>query len=263
MTREDLLGDQRRAGTPIRSSFPQERGGDRAAGPMHHFVRERRLLALQLYLLLHCVAQAEPWDVWLPAMAWARALDKTKPGAEATISRNWAWLAQHQLVRSERDKRLRRVYLLEEDGSGNEYERPTGNFFMLPLAFFGDEWHQKLSLAGTAALLIGLNSRPVFQLRKEHAAGWFGVSADTLQRGLDELRDYGLLAIEQRRIAAPRTRQGWTVVNEYGLLAPFAKAIRPTDDDNAEPDQTADLPVPSIAADRTSPTPTTTTRSRP
>ena len=240
MTREDLLGEQHRPGTPIRSSFIQERGGDRAPGPLHHFVRERRLLALQLYLLLHCVAQADPWDAWLPAMAWARALDKTKPGAEATISRNWAWLEDHRLVRSERDKRLRRVYLLEEDGLGAAYERAKGNFFMLPLAFFRDEWHQKLSLAGTTVLLIALNKRPVFQLRKEHEAGWYGVSADTLQRGLDELRDHGLITIAPRRIAAPRTRLGWTVVNEYGLLAPFAKAVRPADsttesDNEAEP----------------------------
>jgi hypothetical protein len=234
MTREDLLGEQRRPGTPIRSSFLQEHGGERAPGPLHHFVRERRLLALQLYLLLHCIAQGEPWDAWLPAMAWARALDKTKPGAEATVSRNWAWLEDRQLVQSERDKRLRRVYLLEEDGSGREYERAKGHFFMLPLAFFRDEWHQKLSLAGAVVLLIALNKRAVFQLRKEHEADWYGVSADTLQRGVDELRDHGLITITPRRIAAPRTRQGWTVVNEYSLLAPFAKAVRPADADKTE-----------------------------
>ena len=225
-TREDLLGGQHRPGAPIRSSFVQERGGARAPGPLHHFVRERRLLALQLYLLLHCVARAEPWDARLAAMAWARALDKTSAGAEATISRNWAWLEDRQLVRSERDKRLRRVYLLKEDGSGDEYTRPKGNFFSLPLAFFRDEWHQRLSLAGTAVLLIALDREPAFQLRKEHASGWFAISADTLQRGLDELRDHDLLSIRPRRFAAPRTRQGWTMANEYRLLGPFAKKIR-------------------------------------
>lgn len=230
LTREDLLGDQRRRGTPIRSSFLQERGGDRAPGPLHHFVHERRLLALQLYLLVHCIARSEPWDAWLPAMAWARALDKTRPGAEATISRNWAWLEDHALIRSERDKRLRRVFLLQEDGSGEEYSRPKANFFSLPLAFFRHEWHQRLSLAGTAVLLIALERPSPFQLRKEHASGWFGVSADTLQRGLDELREYDLLAIRPRRFAAPRTRQGWTMANEYRLLGPFAKPERSTED---------------------------------
>lgn len=225
-TRDDLLGGQQRRGAPIRSSFLQERGGDRASGPLNHFVRERRLLALQLYLLLHCIARAEPWDAWLPAMAWARALDKTRPGAEATISRNWAWLEDKDLVRSERDKRLRRVYLLMEDGSREEYERPTGNYFTLPLAFFLDEWDQKLALPGTAILLIALSLKPRFQLRTEHAAGWYGISADTLQRGLDELRSVDLLDVTPRRVAAPRTRRGWTYVNEYRLRGPFSKPER-------------------------------------
>ena len=163
-------------------------------------------------------------------MAWARALDKTRPGAEATISRNWAWLEDHDLVWSERDKRLRRVYLLQEDGSGEDYERPKGNYFTLPLAFFLDEWHQRLSLAGTAVLLIALSLKPRFQLRTEHAAAWYGISADTLQRGIDELRDLGLLDVTPRRIAAPRTRRGWTYVNEYRLLGPFAKTERASDE---------------------------------
>jgi hypothetical protein len=233
-TREDLLGGQQRRGAPIRSAFLQERGGARAPGPLHLFVRERRLLALQLYLMLHCVARADPWDAWLPAMAWARALDKTRPGAEATISRNWHWLEEHSLVRSERDRRLRRVFLLKEDGSGEDYARATGHYFTIPLAFFLDDWHQKLSLAGTAVLLIARDLRPPFQLRKEHASDWYGVSADTLQRGLDELRDSGLLDVKPRRIAAPRTRQGWTLVNEYRLLAPFSRPEPRPDDADAE-----------------------------
>ncbi|MDA0163150.1 hypothetical protein OM076_22945 [Solirubrobacter ginsenosidimutans] len=190
---------------------------------------ERRPLALQLYLLLHCVARADPWHGWLPAMAWARALDKTQPGAEATISRNWSWLESERLIRSDRYKRLRRVFLLREDGSGTEYTRPTGNYFTLPLAYFLDEWHQKLSLSGTVVLLIARDLQVPFQLRKEHASGWYGVSADTLQRGIDELRDHGLLSITPKRIAAPRTRQGWTMVNEYRLLAPFTKPEPPSD----------------------------------
>jgi hypothetical protein len=85
-------------------------GGARAAGPLQHFVHEHRLFGLQLYLLLHWLAMGEPWDASLRAMAWARALDKTRPAGEATISRNWTWLGEHQLIRSERRKRLRQVF---------------------------------------------------------------------------------------------------------------------------------------------------------
>src|SRR4051812_16342428 len=96
-TRQDLLGGQTRRGPSIRSAFIQERGGARAPGPLHFFVRERRLFALQLYLLLHCIARSAPWDAALPASTWARALDKTNKGAEGTVSRSWSWLAEHRL----------------------------------------------------------------------------------------------------------------------------------------------------------------------
>lgn len=100
-TRDDLLGSQTRRGPAIRSAFLQERGGARAPGPLHRFVRERRLFALQQYLLLHCLALGYPWDAGLPAGTWARALDKTNKGAEGTVSRSWLWLIEQQLVRTD------------------------------------------------------------------------------------------------------------------------------------------------------------------
>jgi hypothetical protein len=228
MTRAALLDGQTRLGPPIRAAFLQERGGQRAPGALHRFVNGRRLFGLQLYLLLHTVALADPWDGWLPAAVWGRALDHEGRGAEATVSRNWDWMEDLALVTSRREKRMRRVFLLREDGSGEAYSRPKGHFFYVPLAYFRDDWYSKLSLAGTAVLLIGLSLEQPFQLRTEHAAGWYGVSADTLQRGLDELRDHQLLTITPRRIPAPKLRQGWTVANEYRLQGAFARQDRVT-----------------------------------
>jgi hypothetical protein len=223
-TRDDLLGSQTRRGPAIRSAFLQERGGARAPGPLHRFVRERRLFALQQYLLLHCLALGYPWDAGLPAGTWARALDKTNKGAEGTVSRSWLWLIEQQLVRTERDNRLVRAYLLTEDGSGTEYSR-SRDFFYLPLAFFRDGWHKELSLAATSVLLIGLNKskrRPWFQLRTEQQSQWYGISPDTLQRGLDELRDGTLLHSHPRQVRDNKARFGTTTVNEYLLLDAFA-----------------------------------------
>jgi hypothetical protein len=90
-----------------------------------------------------------------------------------------------------------------------------------------DGWSDELSLAAIAVLLIALDQKPTFRLVKERASGYFAISADTLQRGVDELRDAGLLHIDQRRIAASKLRQGWTLVNEYRLLGAFAKRERP------------------------------------
>jgi hypothetical protein len=187
-------------------------------------VRERRLFALQLYLLLHCLARSHPWDVALPASTWARALDKTNEGAEGTVSRSWTWLKEQQLVRTQRDHRVVRAYLRIEDGSGAEYSR-SRDFFYLPLAYFRDSWHKRLSLAATSVLLIALDKskrQPWFQLRTQQQSRWYGISPDTLQRGLDELRDAELLQIHPRRVRDNKARFGTTTVNEYLLLDAFA-----------------------------------------
>jgi hypothetical protein len=147
--------------------------------------------------------------------------------SETTVSRNWTWLEERKLVRSERDHRVRKVFLLMEDGSGKAFKRPTGKhrgFFKLPYQYFTQRWHKELRLAGKATLLICLAQAPTFTLPTEHASGWYGISADTLQRGLDELRDLGLLKTWTRAKKAPRTRFGFTVENHYALQGPFVRA---------------------------------------
>lgn len=222
-TRDALLGSQHRGRTAIRSAFVQERGGERAPGPLHKFVRERRLFALQLYLLLHCVASGKPWDYAMPAASWARALDRTNASGEATVSRSWSWLKDQQLVRTKREGRTLRVWLLHEHGTGEEYTR-SRDFFYLPFAFFREAWHTKLDLAGAVVLLLALERsryQPWFELRTEPASEWFGISADTLQRGLDELQHHNLLRVETRKVRVPKARTGFAIVNSYALLGSF------------------------------------------
>lgn len=237
-TRLALLGGQHRLGPPIRRAFIQEFGGARAPGPLHHFVTDRRYFALKLYLLHHCLPLKAPWDAYLPAAVWARALDRTRPGAEATVSRSWKYLRDLHLIRTRRDRRLARTYLLNESGSGAEYKR-SRQYFRLPLAYFLDDWYAKLALPGTVTLLIALDrsrTREWFELPKERAAIWFGISADTLQRGFDELRDNGLIEVDQRPVTNARARFGWTPMNFYRLLGDFSRSgiERPTSDEEDE-----------------------------
>jgi DNA-binding transcriptional ArsR family regulator len=232
-TREDLLGVQTRFGPPIRSIFLQEHGGRRRPGPLHRFIQDRRAFALQLYLLLHCLARQKPWDATLPAATWARALDKPNAGAESTVSRSWAWLKNERLVRIERRHRKVQAFLLTEDGSGAAYTR-SNNFFYFPLAYFRNDWHKQLNLSATSVLLIALHhsrSTPWFQLRTERESSWFGISPDTLQRGLDELREAGVLLVHPRRVRDNRARYGTTLVNEYLLVGDLAQ--RGSDDAEA------------------------------
>jgi hypothetical protein len=232
-TLDDLVrfSRQRRTLAPLRRAFLQAPGKRNTPGPMHLFVSGRRDLAFDLYLLLHCGAAAKPWDVALPAMAWARALDRPQTlTSETTVSKNWTWLEQQGLVRSERFQRLRKVYLLREDGSGQEYTRPTTGeahgYFQLPFAFFTERWHKKLTLRAKATLLICLAQKPPFELRTEHATERYGLSPDSMQRGLDELRAHGLLTttVDYRR--APRARLGFTLVHLHELKGDLAKPAR-------------------------------------
>jgi DNA-binding PadR family transcriptional regulator len=233
-TLDDLLNftRQRRTSTPLRRSFLQA-VENRAAGPMHGFVSGRRDLALDLYLLLHCGAAAGEFDVALPAMAWARALDRPQTlASETTISKNWTWLEANRLVQSHRVRRLRKMYLLREDGSGKRYSRPKvgepgHGYFDFPFSYFTQRWHKTLSLRAKATLLICLAQKPPFELRTEHATTWYGVSPDSMQRGLDELREHCLLATRVVYREAPRARLGFTQVHLHELLGDFAIAEKP------------------------------------
>jgi hypothetical protein len=213
---------------PIRRALLQAPGKRNTPGPMHQFVSGRRDLALDLYLLLHCGAAAAPFDVVMPAMAWARALNRPQTlTSETTVSKNWTWLEEHQLVRSERSQRLRKVYLLKEDGSGAEYVRPSAGdghgYFSLPFEFFTDRWHERLTLRAKATLLICLAQQPPFELRTEHATHRYGLSPDSMQRGLDELREHHLLSTIADYRVAPRARLGFTQVHLHRLKKPFTK----------------------------------------
>ncbi len=160
-------------------------------------------------------------------MSWGRMLAMPETAAtEATISRNWSWLEKQGLVRTERDRRIRKVYLLMEDGSGRPYARSSGEgrgFFKLPYEYFTQGWHRKLTLAAKVALLVSLAQAPTFTLPKEHASRWYGISADTLQRGIDELQSEDLLKAWMRSKKAPRARFGFTMERHYRLKAPFAR----------------------------------------
>jgi hypothetical protein len=222
--RTELLDSQRRDRVSVRVDLCQEFGGERRHGPLHLFVNGRRLFALQLYLLLLCLAKGDPWDKEISGTSWALALDQQGPGAESKVSRNWSWLAGNNLVRTERRGRHLQVFRLHESGNGEEFTRPTGHFFYFPFAYFTEEWHTKLSLAATATLLISLSSsrnKPWFALPLEQAADWFSISADTLNRGFDELRDHGLVTSHLRRVRDPRARGGTKPLSEYTLLGSF------------------------------------------
>jgi hypothetical protein len=214
----------RRTYVPIRRSFVQDpkRGG--GAGPIASFVHQRRSRTLDLYLLAHAVASAPPFDVCFPATVWARALGiSDQPGAGSTISKHWTWLVQRGLIQSERSGRLRKVTLLKEDGSGLPYKHPgrEGNYFKLPYAYWEGNFHNRMGLPAKAVLLIALSLKDEFLLPTKQGAAWYGLSRDTVRKGLRTLRLLGILEMQEVRKKAPLAPLGFTMERRYTLKEPF------------------------------------------
>jgi hypothetical protein len=224
-----LLERSGRQDVPVRRSFVQRpiRGG--GAGPLAAFVSNRRSRALDLYLLAHAVASAPPYTVTFPARVWVRALGLgPQSSSETLVSRTWTWLEDHNLIVTRRVGRFREIQLLKEDGSGDAYRHPgeegasdRGHYFKLPHAYWDANYHNRLGLPAKAVLLIALSLRDDFILPTEKGSDWYGLSSDTVRKGLSDLRLHGLLAMRAQAKAAPLTALGYTMQRHYRVEPPL------------------------------------------
>jgi hypothetical protein len=221
---------------PLRRTFLQQHdptGGHIVPGPLATLVAAGDLTGLRLYLLLLARASGEPWNVHLPAAVWARALGialPTSKTATSTISKAWLRLVRHLLVQRGRYKRMADVTLLCEDGSGLPYTAPGASgesYLRIPLALWrqgpdeGGRWYQVLTLPELAVLLIARGNGDHFRLPFEVAPTWYGLSADSVARGVRGLHRHGLLSIDKTFKKAPLSPVGYTAEHRYTLLAPM------------------------------------------
>lgn len=223
---------QRHKDVAIRRVFLQQRNGSATVpGPLHHFVQNHDERGLDLYLLVRLIAVHAPYKAVLEAGVWARALGLPATlSAHQRVSRIWKRLVDLDLITRERERRNVAVTLLREDGSGSPYTRPTGQkqaeeqYLRIPLIYWEDEWYRRLDLPAKAMLLIALNRRPGFSLPSEKAPEWYGISADTVERGFARLKAEGAVDSRDGFKKAPLTGQGWTKENHYTLKAPFDRS---------------------------------------
>ena len=122
--------------------------------------------------------------------------------------------------------RLANITLLREDGSGEPYVLPAtagDTYLQLPVAYWLDEnqWCKKLKLPAKAMLLVALSLPPPFVLPVEKAPQWYGISADTAQRGLASLVQHGVLKVARTPKRAPLAPAGFTYDSRYTLQGGF------------------------------------------
>ena len=103
---------------------------------------------------------------------------------------------------------------LREDGSGEPYEHPhragDGRWLQLPYAYWLEGYFLSLSLPAKAMLLVALSLQDGFYLPSERADDWYGISPDSADRGLRELRKAALLDADRKWVKNQRSDTGWT-----------------------------------------------------
>ena len=230
-TVEAIVQSSRRGkATPLRRVFLQQGRGRRSApGPLASFVTAGDRTGLLLYLLALTKASRKPWDVSLPAPVWARALGFEKPmGTTACgrVSKAWSRLVGKNLVTRSKDGRLAKFTLLCEDGTGKPYNSPEKDYFRVPLALWTEgkkqkTWFEILNLPELTFLIIALSNKEGFSLPAERGPDYYGISADTLERGVRGLKKKGLLDVRKNYKKAPLAPAGFTYENSYTLQPPF------------------------------------------
>lgn len=240
-TVESLLDGSGREGgrVPIRSSFVQRgRVPNVEPGVLASLVRHRDLRALLLYLLILARASGPPWDVKRPAAVWARALnlDPATDSGRAAVSKALRRLEGLRLIRRERENRLAKIFILREDGSGEEYRHPGDpavreGYLQLPFEFWTERWHERLDLPAIAMLLILLSLPKDARLPLDWVKPWYGVSRATAQRGLGQLRREGLLVSYWVQKPDPLSPEGYRFDLHHRLREPFAPPPRRADSD--------------------------------
>jgi hypothetical protein len=233
---EGLLALTLRRVVPIRSVFVQQgRGVHTRPGPLAKFLSSHDDRGLEAYLLVHAMASAEPWNCRLPSDAWVSAIgldeNATATSARTAVSKIMGRLEKRKLITRVRSNRLADVILLKEDGSGEPFERPRRDlpgdwWFQLPHAYWLEGYYKTLRLPAKVMLLIALSLADGFPLPYDRAPDWFGVSSDSAEEGLRELRAAGLLGVDRNWIEAPRSPTGWTEQLLYTLQGSFSRAER-------------------------------------
>ncbi len=233
---ELIRQSKRRGFVPIRRDFVQAGSQGRPVpGPAAALLRRHDEGALDLFLLHRALATAHPYDVVRDARIFARALGlaTARDSGAAAVSQRWSRLANtHRLVAKARAGRLLKVTSLREDGSGADYQPPGRKgdpreiYLRLPVEYWTDGWHRKLSHAAKAMLLIAASLPADFVLPIERVKPWYGVSADSAGRGIAELRRCGLLVTRRERKVAPAAPLGFAVVERHTLQPPFVHLRR-------------------------------------
>jgi hypothetical protein len=174
----------------------------------------------------------------LESVVWRRALTTPKGPlwSRADLSKTWTQLEDElHLIARTREGRLQRVKPLMEVG-GDPYVQPSGEkknwsevYLTIPGVFWTDQWFAKLSLAELAVLLVvakDTTRQDEMWVTESKVSQWYGISPNTLRKGVHGLQGHGLLKIRPEHIPAPLSPKGYTTRHRYSLTGEFSRSAR-------------------------------------
>lgn len=231
---DGLLAQSKRGLVPIRKTFVQQgHGATTRPGPLAQFVKAHDTRGLEAYLLVHALASGGDHSVQYPANTWVHALGLNETGTPASargaVSKIMKRLADRKLINRQRVGRELSVTLLNEDGKGSEYGHPhhtNERWLRLPYSYWRKGYYKLLSLPAKAMLLIALSLKEEFQLSADQAPKWYGISSDTAERGLRQLRKDDILEGDYEWEVNPRSPTLYTQRWTYTLCGDFSQAAR-------------------------------------
>lgn len=230
----DLLRQSGRGIVPIRKTFVQQgHGKSTQPGSLAKFVKAHDERGLEAYLLVHALASGGDYSCEYPAAVWARALGldatATDESARGAVSKIMKRLEDRGLVSRTRVRRRLSVTLLNENGRGEEYGHPRlsgDRWLRLPHAYWREGYFRSLSLPAKVMLLVALSLPDGFYLPSEYAPAWYGVSPDTAERGLRELRMRRILRPDVEWKPNNRSDKFYTERWTYTLIGAFSKSAQ-------------------------------------
>lgn len=214
----------------IRQAFLQPgRGRLAGAGPLAQFVRDS--IALDLYLLLLLLGRGKQGGghfVTVRSGTWIRALGLTGSGAAQTLSRALRRLEDRQLIRRTKAPHGVKVLMLREDGKGTSYSPPTpaDRYFQLPFEYWSADYYLNLDMPAKIMLLIALGEANEFEMPIARVPGWYGISSETAQHGLEALVREGLALYDVRMIKDAEHPEGKRQAKYWRLQGPYHRELK-------------------------------------
>lgn len=201
-------------------------------------VNARQPRALLLYLLVLACEHRLARNRRLPVLTVARMLTTAHyPCATGQARTAIGVLEAYKLIKTRWTGTSVEMWPLFENGSGEVWERPTGDdenpdlqrYFALPNEFFADEVLDKLKLPGLALLLVALketSNASIYSISVERYRDWYGISERTAERGYRELAAAELARTHRQLVKDSRMARGVRAKYHRTLLGAFSTQSR-------------------------------------